>query len=86
MSGNGISVMANPRLLDSYRDSVLPPSVVARVAIEAGVSQGWAKYVGPQGCFLGLDRFGTSAGLVSSVGNPATGSLALSASLACSNI
>ncbi|CAN5298055.1 transketolase [soil metagenome] len=44
-----------------YRDSVLPPSVTARLAIEAGVSQGWAKYVGDQGDTLTVDRFGASA-------------------------
>ncbi len=44
-----------------YRDSVLPPQVTARLAIEAGVTQGWGKYVGPDGAVLGLDRFGASA-------------------------
>lgn len=46
---------------DEYRDFVLPPSVKARVAIEAGVSMGWQKYVGPQGTVIGLDRYGASA-------------------------
>jgi len=45
----------------SYRESVLPPSVTARLAIEAGVTQGWARYVGPAGDVMGLDRFGASA-------------------------
>ncbi len=44
-----------------YRDSVLPPSIKARVAIEAGVRQGWDRYIGDQGAFIGLDRFGASA-------------------------
>ena len=44
-----------------YRDEVLPPSVTARVAIEAGVRQGWDRYVGPQGDVICLDRFGASA-------------------------
>ncbi len=45
----------------SYRDSVLPPEVTARLAIEAGVTLGWEKYVGPAGEVVGLDRFGASA-------------------------
>ncbi len=45
----------------AYRDAVLPPSVRARVAVEAGASLGWHKYVGPQGAFVTLDRFGASA-------------------------
>lgn len=44
-----------------YRDSVLPPSIKARVAIEAGVRQGWDRYIGDNGAFIGLDRFGASA-------------------------
>jgi transketolase len=44
-----------------YRDSVLPPQVKARVAIEAGVTAGWWRYVGPQGRVVGLDRYGESA-------------------------
>ena len=44
-----------------YRDAVLPPQVTARLAIEAGVSLGWERYVGPQGAVLGQDRFGASA-------------------------
>lgn len=46
---------------DEYRDSVLPPSVTARVAIEAGVPQGWGQWVGPHGSVIGLERFGASA-------------------------
>ena len=45
----------------SYRDEVLPPECKARVAIEAGVRQGWEKYLGPEGAFIGLDTFGASA-------------------------
>ena len=44
-----------------YRESVLPAAVTRRVAIEAGVSDGWWRYVGPQGGIVGLDRFGASA-------------------------
>ena len=44
-----------------YRDEVLPPSVTARLAVEAGVRQGWDRYVGPAGEVICLDRFGASA-------------------------
>lgn len=44
-----------------YRDSVLPPSVTARLAVEAGRPQGWHRYAGDRGDVLGLDRFGASA-------------------------
>jgi transketolase len=44
-----------------YRDEVLPPSVTARLAIEAGVCQGWDRYVGPAGAMICLNRFGGSA-------------------------
>ncbi|HEX7023049.1 MAG TPA: transketolase [Trueperaceae bacterium] len=46
---------------ESYRESVLPASVRARVSVEAGATLGWQKYVGPQGAIIGLDRFGASA-------------------------
>jgi transketolase len=49
---------AQPR---SYRDSVLPPSLRARLAVEAGATQGWCKYVGDEGDVIGVDRFGASA-------------------------
>jgi transketolase len=45
----------------AYREQVLPPAVHARVAIEAGVSSGWEKWVGEQGAVIGIDRFGASA-------------------------
>jgi transketolase len=45
----------------AYRDSVLPPQVRVRVAVEAGVRQGWDKYLGGEGRFLGLPGFGASA-------------------------
>ncbi|HVY65704.1 MAG TPA: transketolase, partial [Gammaproteobacteria bacterium] len=44
----------------AYRDSVLPPAVTKRLAVEAAASQTWWKYVGLQGRVLGLDRFGLS--------------------------
>ncbi|CAB3808537.1 Transketolase [Paraburkholderia caffeinitolerans] len=40
---------------------MLPPSVGARLAIEAGVPQGWHRYVGERGEVLGIERFGASA-------------------------
>ena len=44
-----------------YRDEVLPPSVTARLSIEAGVGQGWDRYVGAKGDKICLERFGASA-------------------------
>lgn len=44
-----------------YRDGVLPPAVHARLAVEAGVPQGWERYIGDGGDMLGIDRFGASA-------------------------
>ncbi len=44
-----------------YRESVLPSSVTARMAIEAGISDFWYKYVGLNGVILGMDSFGESA-------------------------
>ncbi|MFO7526370.1 MAG: transketolase, partial [Ignavibacteriaceae bacterium] len=46
---------------DEYKDSILPESVKARVAIEAGVSQGWEKYVGKDGEVISVEKFGASA-------------------------
>jgi len=45
----------------AYQDSVLLPEVCARVAVEAGVAQGWRQWVGEQGRILAIDRFGASA-------------------------
>jgi len=44
-----------------YQDQVLPSSVTARLSIEAGVGQGWDRYVGPRGDKICLERFGASA-------------------------
>jgi len=44
-----------------YKDSVLPPSVKARIGIEAGVEEGWRKYLGHEGVFVGMSSFGASA-------------------------
>ncbi len=46
---------------DSYRREVLPPSVRARLAAEAGAPQGWREWVGPDGEVLAVERFGASA-------------------------
>lgn len=46
---------------ESYRHSVLPELVTARVAIEAAASDSWYRFVGMQGKILGIDRFGASA-------------------------
>ncbi|MFH1723790.1 MAG: transketolase [Elusimicrobiota bacterium] len=44
-----------------YKDSVLPPGLKARLAVEAGVSQGWQQYVGSRKNVVGVERFGASA-------------------------
>ena len=49
---------AQPR---RYRESILSPAVGARLAVEAGSTQGWRKYVGDEGDVIGVDRFGASA-------------------------
>ncbi len=45
----------------AYRESVLPKNVRARVAVEAGVSEYWRRYVGLDGAVIGMDSFGESA-------------------------
>ena len=65
--GTKVSVvsMPNPGLFlqqeKSYRESVLPGAIRARVAVEAGVTAGWASFVGDAGRVVGVDRFGASA-------------------------
>ncbi|UEP51419.1 transketolase [Burkholderia ambifaria] len=65
--GVAVRVVSLPcwRLFDAqpqpYQDAVLPPSVGARLAIEAGVSQGWHRYVGDGGDVLGVACFGASS-------------------------
>jgi transketolase len=44
-----------------YRDTVLPPSVTARVCVEAGAAFGWERYAGPSGAVIGMRSFGASA-------------------------
>ncbi len=65
--GAGVRVVSVPSFLrfdaqsKEYRESVLPSSCRNRVAIEAGVTGLWAKYVGLDGKTIGIDRFGLSA-------------------------
>jgi transketolase len=47
----------------AYRDSVLPPAVEARVAVEAATTLGWDRYTGPRGAVIGMKTFGASAPL-----------------------
>ncbi len=46
---------------EAYRDQVLPPEINARVAIEAGATQGWHRYLGNKAEVVGIDHFGASA-------------------------
>jgi transketolase len=48
---------------EAYRDSVLPPSITARVSIEEAATLGWDRYVGPKGASIGMHTFGSSAPL-----------------------
>lgn len=65
--GRSVRVVSMPswtifdRESKEYKESVLPSSVRARVAIEAGVKLGWEHYVGLDGAVVGMDRFGASA-------------------------
>jgi transketolase len=65
--GIGVRVVSLPswELFDGqpqdYRDSVLPPEVKARVAVEAGIKLGWEHYVGLEGTVIGMKSFGASA-------------------------
>lgn len=45
----------------AYRDSVLPPAITLRLAVEAGVSQGWERYIGKEGAIISIEDFGASA-------------------------
>lgn len=65
--GKQIRVVSMPASTDfdlqdqAYKDSVLPPAVSKRVAVEAGVTAGWWRYVGTAGKVVGIDSFGESA-------------------------
>ncbi|MFA4965446.1 MAG: transketolase, partial [Thermoleophilia bacterium] len=45
----------------AYRESVLPPACRRRLAVEAGVTLGWERWVGDEGEVIGLDHYGASA-------------------------
>src|SRR5205085_12414275 len=47
----------------TYRDSVLPPDIGARVAVEQAAVLGWDRYAGPSGAIIGMQTFGASAPL-----------------------
>ncbi|MCF7687775.1 MAG: transketolase [Cephaloticoccus sp.] len=65
--GSGVRVVSLPsferfeRQTREYRESVLPVACQKRVAVEAGVTALWHRYVGPIGTLVGIDRFGLSA-------------------------
>ncbi|MEK7834149.1 MAG: transketolase [Acidobacteriota bacterium] len=63
--GARVVSMPSTQLFDKqpldYQESVLPPAIKARVAIEAGISMGWQKYVGDAGQIVSLDHYGASA-------------------------
>jgi len=44
-----------------YQDSILPPSITARLSVEAGITLGWSRWIGAKGIALGIDTFGVSA-------------------------
>jgi transketolase len=44
-----------------YKATVLPPDIKTRVSVEAGVTQGWERYVGDKGISIGIETFGESA-------------------------
>jgi transketolase len=46
---------------EAYRESVLPSAIKARIAVEAGIRQGWDRYIGSGGRFVGLSTYGASA-------------------------
>jgi len=65
--GVGARVVSMPswelfdRASKNYKEKVLPEKVTARVAVEAGISMGWERYVGDRGAVIGINRFGASA-------------------------
>ncbi len=66
-AGTSVSVVSMPCVEwfkeqpKSYQDQVLPPSVKARVSVEAGLTMGWREFVGDQGVSVGIDHYGASA-------------------------
>ena len=69
LGGEGISVrvVSAPSLewfqaqSSQYRESILPRSIIARVSVEAGIAQGWHRWIGDRGSAISLDHFGASA-------------------------
>ncbi len=65
--GHGTRVVSMPSMelfeaqCKEYQNKVLPPEVRKRLAIEAGATQSWYKYVGLDGIVMGIDEFGASA-------------------------
>ena len=65
--GRRVRVVSMPCVADflaqdaAYQDAVLPPAVERRIAVEAGATGLWHRFVGPRGRVIGLDRFGESA-------------------------
>lgn len=65
-SGHDVAVVSMPSFElfaaqpAGYQASVLPPTVLRRVAVEAGSTLGWERYVGLNGAIVGIDQFGTS--------------------------
>ncbi|MGG6238324.1 transketolase [Nodosilinea sp. AN01ver1] len=66
-AGTQVRVVSMPswELFDAqdaaYQESVLPKAVTKRLAVEAGITMGWCRYVGAEGDVIGVDRFGASA-------------------------
>ncbi|PSR15554.1 transketolase [filamentous cyanobacterium CCP3] len=66
-AGTKVRVVSMPswELFDAqdaaYQESVLPKAVTKRLAVEAGITMGWCRYVGAEGDVVGVDRFGASA-------------------------
>ncbi len=66
-TGNKVRLVSLPsweifdRQPQEYRESVLPSSITARIAVEAGIKLGWEHYVGLQGKIIGMETFGASA-------------------------
>ena len=46
---------------EEYKEKIIPPQVKARISVEAGVSQGWERFVGPRGLCISIERYGASA-------------------------
>ena len=65
--GNKVRVVSFPswelfeQQSQQYRDAVLPPTLKNRIAIEAGITMGWEKWLGDSGVMVGLDHYGASA-------------------------